>query len=446
MKIKIVSQRRRDAKKENNKKNLCVLASLRETRNKMNTQAELSKKIMPSIFLTVFIDMLGVGIIIPILAPIMLDPAYGMLPFATTEATRNIAIGFLISIYPIMQFFGAPVLGALSDKHGRKKILGISLVGTFIGYLLFAYAIYIKSIELLFISRALDGFTGGNIATAMSAISDVSTKENKAKNFGMVGAAFGMGFVLGPYIGGKLADSTIVSWFYAGTPLLFAAVLTFINILLVLFRLPETLKNPQQTKISFSTGIKNVANAFANRETRTVFIVVFLIALGFTFFTQFFQVFLYHKFEYTISNIADIFAYVGIWIVVAQAGLIRPLSKRFKAHQILKFTTLSLAIALFFITVPDKSIYLFFIIPFVSLSHGLTLPNSNTIVSNSVSPDRQGEILGINQSVTSFAMSIPPIVAAYLTNININLPTITASCLVFLAWLVFVVFYKPKNA
>ena len=155
--------------------------------------------------------------------------------------------------------------------------------------------------------------------------------------------------------------------------------------------------------------------------------------------------FLYHKFQYTISNIADIFAYVGVWIVVAQAGLIRPLSKRFKPHQILRITIFTLSIALFMITVPDKSIYLFFVIPFVSLSQGLTLPNSNTIVSNSVSPDRQGEILGINQSVTSLAMSIPPIVAAYLTNIDINLPTWTASSLILLAWLVFIVFHKPKN-
>lgn len=405
---------------------------------------ELSKKIMPSIFLTVLIDMLGVGIIIPILAPIMLDPSFGMLDASATEETRNIAIGFLISTYPIMQFFGAPVLGALSDKHGRKKLLGISLLGTFTGYLLFAYAIHIKSIELLFISRALDGFTGGNIAVAMSAISDVSTKENKARNFGMVGAAFGIGFVIGPYIGGKLADPNLVSWFNAGTPLLFAALLTFINILLVFFRLPETMQNPRHSQISFATGLRNVAKAFVMPETRTIFIVVFLIALGFTFFTQFFQVFLFHKFSFSISQIADVFAYVGVWIVIAQGGLIRVLSKKFNARQVLRITPLTLSIALFVITVPSESFYLFCIIPFVSLSQGLTFPNTNTLVSNSVSPDRQGEILGINQSVTSFAMSIPPIVAAYLTNIDINLPTWTASALILLAWLVFVVFYKMK--
>ncbi|MEW6469310.1 MAG: MFS transporter [Bacteroidota bacterium] len=399
---------------------------------------------MPSLFLTVFIDMLGVGIIIPILAPIMLDPSFGMLAEGASGAQRNIAIGFLIATYPIMQFFGAPVLGALSDKHGRKRILAISLIGTLAGYLLFAYAIYIRSIELLFISRALDGFTGGNIAIAMSAISDISTPESKARNFGMVGAAFGFGFVIGPYIGGKLADPAIISWFDAGTPLLFAALLTLVNILLVFFRLPETLSHPRHSEISLTTGIRNVVRAFASRQTRTVFIVVFLIALGFTFFTQFFQVFLFHKYDYTISEIADVFAYVGIWIVIAQGALMRPLSRRFKAHQMLRVTPLLLSLALFMIVVPDKTAYLLCVIPFVSLSQGLTLPNANTLVSNSVPPDRQGEILGINQSVSSFAMSIPPIMAAYLTNIDIHLPTITASVLIFLAWLVYMVFYRPS--
>lgn len=412
----------------------------------MSEIKDTSRSVLPSIFLTVFIDMLGVGIIIPIMAPLLLDPGHGMLAADTLPETRNIILGFLVAIFPLMQFFGAPVLGALSDKHGRRKILLLSLTGTMVGYLLFAYGIYTQNIQLVFFSRALDGFTGGNIATAMSAISDVSTAENKSRNFGMIGAAFGIGFVVGPYIGGKLADPGIVSWFNSAVPLLFAALLTFINLLLVFFRLPETLKTPRNTAVSFATGFRNVGKAFARPDTRVVFTVVFLFTLGFTFFTQFYQVFLYHKFNYNISQIADTFAVIGIWIVIGQGGVMRPVSKRFKAHQVLKVSVLVLSFSLLAIVFPDNPSYMYFIIPFISIAQGLTQPNTSTIVSNSVPADRQGEILGINQSVQAMAMAIPPVIAAYLTNININLPTITAAGIVFLGWLIFMIFYKGPQA
>ena len=148
----------------------------------------------------------------------------------------------LIASYPLAQFFGAPILGALSDKHGRKKIILISLIGTFFGYLLFAYGIITKNVTLLFASRMLDGFTGGNISTIMSAIADVSTVKDKTKNFGMIGMAFGLGIILGPFIGGNLADPNNVSWFNHSTPFWFAALICLFNIALVVFNFKETCK------------------------------------------------------------------------------------------------------------------------------------------------------------------------------------------------------------
>ncbi|MES2592000.1 MAG: MFS transporter [Bacteroidota bacterium] len=409
------------------------------------TEATRQKSPLITIFFTVFLDMLGVGIVIPVIAPLLIYPVHNMLPAAMDTSTRTIILGFLIAAYPIAQFFGAPMLGALSDRHGRRKLLAISLVGTFIGYVLFAVAILQQNIYMLFASRILDGFSGGNIAIALSSISDFSDEKTKAKNFGMVGAAFGLGFILGPYIGGKLADPTIVSWFNAATPFWFAALLTLINLIFVFAAFPETLREKRNTPVSIFTGMQNIHKAFQLKHLRIIFLVVFLFTLGFNFFTQFFQVFLINKFDYKISQIADIFAFIGIWIVIAQGALQRPLSKKYSPLSIIQFSTILLGLTLPLLLVPTNAMYIFFVLPFIAIFQGLTQPNITSVVSSQADKSTQGQILGINQSIQSLGMSIPPIVAGYINIVDINLPIATASVCILVGWVVLIVFFKNKK-
>ncbi len=404
-----------------------------------------TKSSLLTIFLTVFIDLLGVGIVIPVIGPLLLDPSHNMLSAELSIHTRTILLGFLIAAFPLAQFFGAPMLGALSDRHGRRKILTISLFGTLIGYVLFATAILEHNIYILFASRILDGFTGGNISIALSAISDISDEKSKAKNFGMVGAAFGLGFILGPFIGGKLADPGIVSWFNTATPFWFAAILTTLNLVFVFVAFPETLKEKRHTPVSMLTGMRNIGRAFQLTHLRTIFFVVFLITLGFNFFTQFFQVFLINKFNYNISQIADIFAYIGIWIVFAQGGLQRPFSKKFAPLNILQISAVLLGITLPMLLIPTESKYIFFVLPFIAIFQGLTQPNITSVVSSQAGPDEQGQILGINQSIQSLGMAIPPIIASIITSININLPILASSFCIIMGWGVLMVFFRKKK-
>src|ERR1044072_4220492 len=176
------------------------------------------------IFITILIDLIGFGIVIPVL------PYYvGKEPFNATPLT----FGWLVASFSIMQFIFSPILGKLSDKYGRRPILFLSLIGTGIGFLVLGFA---TTMWMVFAGRILDGITGGNISTAQAYIADVTTPENRARGMGMIGAAFGIGFVLGPAIGG------ILSPFGLAVPFYFAAGLAFVNAALLYFVLPETVK------------------------------------------------------------------------------------------------------------------------------------------------------------------------------------------------------------
>ena len=402
------------------------------------------KNYLFTILLTVLIDMIGVGIIIPVIPALFFEESATFFDAAVDNDYRSVVYGLLLACYPFMQFFGAPMLGTMSDRYGRKPMLMISLIGTLLGYLLFAYAISIQNLYLLFFSRMLPGFMGGNIAIIYSAIADKSSAADKAKNFGMVGAAFGVGFIIGPALGGYLADSSVVSWFNHSTPFWFTAMLTFLNILLVQFFFSETIREKRKdAQINFLKGVSNIVTSFVDKQLRTIFTVVLLVSLGFTFFTQFFSVLLFQQFDYTEKDVGLYFGWVGIWIVFTQAVVVRKASGMIAPTAILKYSIIGIAITVGISLLPAQSFWFYIIAPFMALSQGLTSPNLVTVVSEQAGSDKQGEILGINQSMNSLGHMIPPVVAGYLNTLNHNFPLLAGTIIIFLAWLIFIFVFLP---
>ncbi len=405
---------------------------------------------LPVIFFTLFVNALGFGILIPIIPLLLANPRseFFLLPSGYSLQQGYILLGFLTAIFPIMQFFATPILGELSDKFGRKPILIFSLFGTFISYLLFAIGIITKNLPLLFFSRAFDGITGGNISVAQASIADVTTPENRAKNFGLIGAAFGLGFILGPYLGGKLSDPSVVSWFNPATPFWFAAILALGNVLFVQFIFSETHKHQRiDMAINWSKAVLNVVHAYAMKNLRPLFFTYFLFISGFTFFNTFFSVFLINKFHFTQGNIGDFFSFIGFWSVFAQAVVVRRLSTRFSEVQILRVSLFGMGImvALFFL--PTVWWQLLFLVPFFAMFIGLSLANIPSLVSRSAGPEIQGEILGINASIMALGQSLPPILSGYIAaSLTPETPIIVASLTVLLSGLVFLLFYKSKTA
>lgn len=399
------------------------------------------------ILFTVFLDMLGFGILIPVIPLLLADPAssYYLLPKSFNVAQGYILLGLLTAIFPFGQFLSTSILGEFSDKFGRKKILLICLSVRFFAYLIFSIGIITRNIPLLFLSRFLDGMASGNIAVAQAAIADVTDFKNRAKNFGLMGAAFGFGFVIGPFLGGKLSDPHVLPWFNAVTPFLFAASLVAINILSVVLFFPETLKElKHHIKINWSKSVNNIFHAYSMKKLRVIFLTSFLFSSGFSFFVTFFSVFLIRKFNYAQGDIGNLFAYIGICVAFTQIVLTRQLSGRFQDHNIVKVSLFGATIVVLAFFLASSPWQFLFIIPVFAGFNGLVQAITPAIISKSADSHIQGEILGVNSSLQALAQAIPPILSGFIAaEFSADTPLIVAIFVMLIASIVFWFFFKP---
>jgi DHA1 family tetracycline resistance protein-like MFS transporter len=393
------------------------------------------------IFLTVLVDLIGVGILIPVMPQLLANPdsPHYLLNAAYASGRGFVLLGALTAVFPLMSFLAAPILGQLSDRFGRRRVLAVCLAGTAIGYALFAVAILLKNIPLLFLSRILDGITGGNISVAQAAVADISKPEDRAKNFGLLGAAFGLGFILGPFIGGKLADPNVVSWFDATTPFWFAAILAAFNLASVLLFFPETRKtDPMAQAFRWLRSLGDIGRIWRWKELRGLFFASFLFYSGFSFFVSFFNVYLTDRFGFSEGRIGEYFAYIGVFIVLAQAVLIRAVSKRWSESKILRVSMLGTTLTIFSMLLVQDAWQLYLIPPFMAASNGLSMASLTAVVSKTAGPDRQGEILGLNASLMSLSNALPPLLAGLIAaRLTPEAPVAVGALICMCGWIAF---------
>ncbi len=369
------------------------------------------------LYLTILIDMIGIGVLIPVIPQLLGEPTSpAFLLDPSQQKLGFILLGILSAVYPIAMFFASPILGSLSDKYGRRPVLLLSILGTSVGYLLFATAIMLRNLPLLFFSRIVDGLTGGNISTVQASITDQVTPENRAKAFGLMGAMFGIGFVLGPFIGGKLADPTFVSWFNAATPFWFAGILAFINLLSIYFFFGETNMHIDSGRVvNYFSSVRNLFKIKTlDREIRYLLIVSFLFNAGFAFFTSFFNVYLTTKFNFSVGQIGNFFGYIGICSIFTQLVVVRFVSKRWKHIPVLKFVYILVAVATFAYLLPTKAWMIFLVTPFFAIPNGLQMANFSALLTSRTPANVRGETIGISSSFNSLGQALPPLFAGLL--------------------------------
>lgn len=352
------------------------------------------------IFITVFIDLIGFGIVIPVL------PFY-------VEGTRFNAspriVGLLFASYSIMQLLFTPILGRLSDRYGRRPILLISLLGTAAGFLILGLA---TTVWMLFLGRIIDGISGGNISTAQAYIADVTTPENRARGMGMIGAAFGLGFIFGPAIGG------ILSRWGINVPFLFAAGLALANATLLYFVLPETVTREHPARASAAVGRwTQLFEALKQQRLAFVLAIYFLFIVAFSIMTSSFALFTMFRFGYDAHDTGWLFGYVGVIGAIIQGGLIGRLVKRFGELQLTIAGALLFATSLFSIplTGPHTGLLMLLLVgAMFAVGNALATPSLTSLASKSVGRAEQGGVLGVTQSVASLARAVGPLIASAL--------------------------------
>jgi multidrug resistance protein len=344
------------------------------------------------LFITVFIDLLGFGIIIPLL------PFY-----AESFGASAFAIGLLSTSFSLMQFLFSPIWGRWSDQIGRKPIILIGLLGSCLSYVTMALA---GSLTLLFVARVVGGIAGANIPTAQAYIADVTTPENRARGMGLMGAAFGLGFIFGPAIGGLL------SRFSPETPMWCAAALCFANFVAAWFLLPES------RPASASTRSLSRMEAFRHAMTQPTLLLIlalyFIVTMAFSAFEATFALFTEARFGFTAASIGFLFAFIGAIIALIQGVFIGRVVKRVGERRVIPGAILGIAISIGMLTVVWSVPTLLVALGLLAMGMGFNNPSLSSLVSKLSHEDDQGGILGLASSLASLGRVVGPAWGGYL--------------------------------
>jgi DHA1 family tetracycline resistance protein-like MFS transporter len=348
------------------------------------------------IFITLLIDVMGWGLIIPVMPKLIA----GLKHIQVNEASQYGS--WLIAVYAIMQFFCAPIIGNLSDRYGRRPVILFSLFGFGVDYLFLAFA---PTYGWLFIGRIVAGITGASFTTAAAYIADVSTPENRAKNFGMIGAAFGLGFILGPAIGGQLGGLGVKAPFYA------AAILCLLNWVYGYFVLPESLSKENRRKFEWKRA-NPVGSMLHLKKYPAIsglmfsFALIYLAAHAVQSNWNYFTI---YRFQWDEKMVGYSLALVGLLVAAVQAGLIRIVNPRLGNQRSIYIGLLLYSIGLFLFAFASQSWMMFaFLIPYCL--GGIAGPALQSILAGHVPPNEQGELQGALTSLMSLTSIFGPLV------------------------------------
>src|SRR6195256_4724071 len=392
-------------------------------------RARYQQASMPILFLIVFVDLVGFGLIIPRL-PFYAE-RYGASPQVVT---------ILLAIFSLMSMISAPLWGRISDRIGRRPVLMASMLAAAFAYLWLGFA---TELWMLFAARAFAGLCAGNIAAAQAYIADVTPPEKRARGMGMIGAAFGLGFIIGPALGGIVAGNDLATADLQ-TPGLIAAGLSAVAFLGVVLLLPESLPAAVQVRRARSR-IAALYSAFGRPVLGRLLAVFFLVILAFAGMEATFALWAMREYGWGPAQIGYVFTYVGLLSAVMQGGLIGPLTRRFGEERLMQSGLALIALGLLPLPLASTLPPLIVAVTGLSIGMGAMQPSLNSLISRRAAAEEQGEVMGLAQSVGSLSRVLGPIIAGALFEaFGRNSPYLWGAALVGCALLVSWRLARPK--
>lgn len=388
------------------------------------------------LFLVLFIDSMGLGLVFPILNSLVLDQSANFISATMGVSTRNLLYGLTIGIYMFCWFFGAAFLGDLSDQIGRKKSLLICLFGAFIGYLISALAVVVSSYALLLIGRVIAGFTAGSQSIAQAAIVDMSEPEHKVRNLGLILFFCSLGFMVGPMIGGVLSSAKLVSWFSYAMPFYFAAAISLLNAILLQYLFQETFLHTKKLRFKFHYAFEIFFSAFKHEKIRELSIILLVMMFGWSGIYSFISMYLLQVYHFTALQNGFYMGLMGVGFGIGTGFLVEPLTKRFSLRQCVIYSCLIVALAtVLTITAPFEMCVWFYVV-MITIAMAVAYSAILTLFSNQVGEDSQGWIMGITGAIMAFAFGINGFSLGLLANVTAETPlAISALSLMLTAFL-----------
>lgn len=386
------------------------------------------------LLLVILVDTIGYSIVVPVLAPVLINDSPTMMAESSAHA-RYIVYGAALGIYELAMLYMAPVLGEISDRIGRRRVLVFSIGGMILSFLMLAYSVAAGLVVLLILGRIVGGATAGSQAVAQAAAVDRTAPDEKATALSLCLFASSVGFIVGPALGGALSDDRLVSWFDSATPLYAVALLSLGTLVLLLATEPQPRALPglRLRDISPLMGVKGFREAFADRRIRGLVIVFTLMQIAWGAYFLFVPSLLINRFAFGSSEIALFMALLGAGFCLAYGFVLPLLSRRFPVDRIaaagLWLTTGLLLIAILSFDLRMQWALAVPIATTVSVAYGAII----TMFSNAVDADRQGWILGITISVTAFAWGFSSIVSGFLSGYGYIAPMVMAATMLALS-------------
>lgn len=384
------------------------------------------------VFLIAFVDWIGVGLVYPIFSSMFFDVKNSLFLPESSEAVKGFWLGVLLAIMPLAQFISAPILGAISDRKGRKPVLIGTLLFCLMGYFVSAFGVWDKNLLFLIFGRLIVGIASGNVAIATSVVADLSLSEEKIKNFGFLHMAAGVGFVIGPFLGGKLSQGFFLGIEGFDKPFLFAMFLTFLNLILLIYLFKETYQSREKTRVDFLLYLKKLKQALSSRDLRNLLICIFVFRFGWAFYWEFIPVMWIEEYQLTTSKVGDFYAYSAGFYALSCGILIRPIIGKLTPFFILFFALIITGFYLFLSLFIEPK-WLWFYLPFQQYLTAFLFPTAAAIVSDLTARTMQGEIMGIYQSVESLAFGLGPIISGCLVGISYKMPILVGGTSMILA-------------